>query len=65
MPYKKPPLSDAQIALLARWIDEGGKFPADEQPGSVKHWSFIAPQQPPVPLIQNPKSKIQNPATAS
>ncbi len=59
MPYKKPPLADAQIALLAKWIDEGASAPAEEQPGSVKHWSFIPPTRPPVPPIQNPKSKIR------
>jgi len=26
MPYKLPPLSDAEIALLARWVQEGAKF---------------------------------------
>ena len=32
MPYKKPPLSDSQIGLLAKWIDEGASAPADEKP---------------------------------
>src|SRR5437899_2765727 len=28
MPYKKPPLSDGQIALIEQWIDDGAKAPA-------------------------------------
>src|SRR4051794_32532959 len=43
MPYKKPPLSEVQIALLQRWVDEGANAPADEKPESQKHWSFIPP----------------------
>jgi len=52
MPYKKPPLSDAQIALVRRWIDEGAKAPANEVPGSKVHWSFVAPKRPAVPSVQ-------------
>ncbi len=51
MPYKKPPLPDAQIALVRRWIDEGAKAPANEQPGSKAHWSFVAPKRPEVPKV--------------
>src|SRR3982751_652193 len=25
MPYKKPPLSEAQIGLITQWVDEGAK----------------------------------------
>src|SRR5881394_1786873 len=32
MPYKKPPLSDAQIALITQWIDQGASAPENEQP---------------------------------
>ena len=51
MPYKKPPLSDTQIALLARWIDEGASAPADEKPESAKHWAFVPPVRPVVPKL--------------
>ncbi len=54
MPYKKPELTEAQITLLARWIDEGAKAPADEKPESGKHWAFIPPQRPAVPGSGNP-----------
>ena len=32
MPLKRPPLSDAEIATLRTWIDQGAKAPADETP---------------------------------
>jgi mono/diheme cytochrome c family protein len=60
MPYKKPPLNDAQIALLARWIDEGASAPADEKPQSAKHWSLLPPVRPAVPS----EFKVQNPIDA-
>ena len=64
MPYQKPPLSDAQIALVRQWIDEGAKAPANEVPGSKVHWSFVAPTRPPVPAIGNRQSAIGNPIDA-
>jgi mono/diheme cytochrome c family protein len=60
MPYKKPPLSDDKISLVARWIDEGAKAPADEEPEKNIHWSFVAPARPPVPQLVNRKSEIVN-----
>jgi hypothetical protein len=38
---KKPPLTPRQIALLDKWIAQGGEY--------QKHWSFIAPTKPVVP----------------
>jgi len=46
---KMPPdgdgLSDNEIALLTRWVDEGAKAPAEDVPPIVraKHWSFESP----------------------
>jgi mono/diheme cytochrome c family protein len=51
MPYKKPPLSDAQIDLIARWIDEGAKAPSDEQPEHNVHWAFVKPSRPELPKV--------------
>lgn len=51
MPYKKPPLSDAQIDLIARWVDEGAKAPTDEQPESNVHWAFAKPARPELPKV--------------
>jgi len=64
MPYKKPPLADAQIAMLKSWIDSGAKAPADEQPESAKHWAFVPPSRPEIPQLRNPKSEIRNPIDA-
>ncbi len=49
-------LTAAQIELLRQWIAQGAKWQA--------HWSFIAPQRPAVPKIDNPKLKIRNPIDA-
>ena len=56
MPYKKPPLSDAQIDVLRDWIDQGAPAPIDEkpaEPGSTlrSHWAFISPARPPEPSV--------------
>lgn len=68
MPYKKAPLSDAQIALISRWIDEGAQAPADEQPEKSIHWAFVPPQRPPVPSAGRNKASgvgsTQNPIDA-
>jgi hypothetical protein len=52
MPLKQPPLSEAQIATLRGWIDQGAIGPKTETPGEavVEHWSFRAPSQPRVPV---------------
>jgi len=52
MPYKKPPLTDAQISTLSAWIDEGAKAPADEVPAAGKHWAFEPPARAPVPGVK-------------
>jgi mono/diheme cytochrome c family protein len=52
MPYKKPPLAEAQIATIARWIDEGAIAPADEAPQSEKHWAFVPPVRTPSPAVK-------------
>jgi mono/diheme cytochrome c family protein len=54
MPYKKPPLKEAQIAAIEEWIQSGAKAPADESPETSKHWAFIAPQRPPLPTVSSP-----------
>ena len=38
-------LSEKEIDLLRRWVDEGGKW--------QKHWSFMVPSRPAVPSGQN------------
>ena len=53
MPYKRPPLDSAQIALIKQWIDEGAKAPANEAPSDDRHWAFIKPVRPTVPKKAN------------
>ncbi len=38
-------LTDAQKALLERWIESGGEY--------SKHWAFITPTRPVVPAVEN------------
>ena len=42
----KKPLTETEIALLKRWIDAGAEY--------EQHWSFIAPQRPPLPDVSEP-----------
>src|ERR1043166_5110665 len=61
MPYKQPPLSEAQIVAIEQWIAEGAKAPADEAPEAQKHWAFIAPVRatpPPVKQTDWPRNEI-------
>lgn len=60
MPYKKPPLSESEIATIQKWIDEGANAPADEEPHSAIHWSFIAPKRNAPPSVKD-ASRIRNP----
>jgi len=64
MPYKKPPLGESQIALIARWIDEGATAPADEQSETNAHWAFVTPVRPPVPRNAQRASLASNPIDA-
>jgi mono/diheme cytochrome c family protein len=61
MPYKKPPLTSAQIGLIEQWIDQGAKAPADEQPEKNVHWAFVPPARPLVPRLPTPASRLTNP----
>ena len=52
MPYKKPPLSDAQIAVLRAWVDQGAPAPANEEPEKYVHWAFVAPTRVDPPKVK-------------
>jgi len=51
MPFKKSALSEAQVARIEQWINEGAKAPADEAPEMKKHWAFIPPVRATPPAI--------------
>jgi mono/diheme cytochrome c family protein len=48
---KKPPLNEAQIALVKQWIAEGANY--------SEHWSFTKLTRPPVPNIQGTEGPLQ------
>jgi hypothetical protein len=50
------PLSDREIALLTRWIEQGATW--------QKHWSFIPPKQPPLPTGLKDAAWVRNPIDA-
>jgi hypothetical protein len=50
--YSGRKLTERQIELIRRWIEQGAKW--------QKHWSFIQPTQPPVPVVKD-KSWPRNP----
>ncbi len=49
------PLTPVQIERLRRWIAEGARW--------QKHWAFLPPRRPLLPLVQN-KSWVRNPIDA-
>lgn len=49
------PLNQGQIDLLRRWIAAGAPW--------QKHWAFLAPQRPRLPLVKN-KGWVRNPIDA-
>ena len=63
MPYKKPPLSDEQIGLIAQWIGQGALAPADEAPQANAHWAFVPPKRvapPPVKQKRWPRTGVDH-----
>jgi hypothetical protein len=66
MPFKAAPLTSEQISLLRRWIDEGALWPSNssaEGAKVAKHWSFVAPVRPALPVVKN-TNWVRNPVDA-
>jgi mono/diheme cytochrome c family protein len=65
MPYKKPPLSAEEIAVLKTWIDAGATAAANDAPDdgkqSASHWAFVPPDRPTLPKIGASPSVIHSP----
>ena len=55
-PKEDHALSAAEIGLLKKWIEQGAEY--------KPHWSFVKPERPAVPKIENQKSRIENPIDA-
>jgi hypothetical protein len=54
MPPKGEKLTDAQVALLRQWIDQGAVWP-DDGAKEKRHWAYEKPVRPPLPSIKNKK----------
>ena len=65
MPPEGQPLTAEQIALIARWIEQGAAPPQQEtpEPDPREHWSFRTPQRPAVPVLAAGES-VANPIDA-
>lgn len=63
MPYRKPPLSEAQISILSAWIDEGASAPASEKPQATTHWAFVPPTRSQPPDLKD-ESRVLSPIDA-
>lgn len=70
MPPQQPKLGDAELSLLAEWINEGAAFgdvkpgpKAGEPPPLPDHWSFKKPQRSPVPKVAA-ETVVRNPIDA-
>lgn len=46
MPKDEPPLSDEEIDLIRRWIDQGAEW--------EQHWSYVPPTRPDIPNLDAP-----------
>ncbi len=60
MPLGGAPLTQKQIDLIRRWIDEGAAWPETPQSASSQsesaipqHWAFVAPVKPASPAVRN------------
>ena len=66
MPLDKDPLPEAQIALFAKWIDQGANWPDEYAGGNVArktHWAYVKPARPAVPEVKDkswPRNAIDN-----
>jgi hypothetical protein len=66
MPPKESLPADA-VAALTEWVKLGAPIPPDRAKPTIdpkQHWAFQPVKDPPVPAIQNPKSKIEHPLDA-
>ena len=66
MPFGGQPLAPAQIELIRAWIDQGAEIPESAAAAyaapeaAKKHWGFIAPVRPAVPVVDH-KAWVRNP----
>ena len=53
MPPEGRPLSDEEVALLRRWIDEGAAGQPERAPVASDHWAFQPIDRPAIPAVKN------------
>ncbi|MCC6794921.1 MAG: PSD1 domain-containing protein [Candidatus Hydrogenedentes bacterium] len=66
MPPQGDRLTDAQIAILKAWVQQGAVWPDDHAGDAViniDHWAFKAPQRPATPAV-NDAAWVRNPIDA-
>ncbi len=68
MPYKRPPLSETQIATLVQWINEGATWPASpdddaDADAAASHWALKPVQAVEPPKVSRPEW-VRNPMDA-
>lgn len=60
MPMTGDPLTDEQVGVIRRWIDDGASWPEDPAAAENKHWAYVSPVRPALPEVRN-KSWVRNP----
>ena len=65
MPPEGEPLSPTQIESIKKWLNDGAKYPPDEQAERApkEHWAFRTPISPTLPIIV-PSNGTANPIDA-
>src|ERR1035438_5147832 len=69
MPFGGQALAPAQIAMIRAWIDQGAEIPESATTATAapepakKHWGFIAPVRPAVPVVDH-SPWVRNPIDA-
>jgi mono/diheme cytochrome c family protein len=67
MPPSGKKLSEAEVSVLRRWIDEGAEWPAGTAKGAAprksSHWAFQPVARPAVPAVKN-AAWVRNPVDA-
>jgi hypothetical protein len=63
MPPEGKPLTEAEIAKIRAWIDQGAKGPPEGAEAKVDHWAFQKPVRPAVPTLAN-RGYVRNPIDA-
>ncbi len=62
MPIDHPPLPDAQIKILASWVDQGAIWPdtlTNDSATHEKHWAYEKPARPKLPELKD-KAWVKN-----